>query len=46
MVLNLPEVVKKDDTILKIPKPEKEIIDLGSFTEDIPTTIIESNDDL
>lgn len=39
MVLNLPDFVSKEDSNIKVIKPEKEIIDITSFADEIPTTM-------
>lgn len=41
MVLNLPDFVTKEESHMKVIQPEREIIDLTSFTDEIPTTIVE-----
>ncbi|CAK80352.1 unnamed protein product (macronuclear) [Paramecium tetraurelia] len=46
MVLNLPEFVSKDESNIKVIQPEKEIIDIASFADEIPTTFVESQDDM
>lgn len=40
MVLNLPEIVHKDDSNLEAIEPKKEILDLSAYLDDIPTTSI------
>ncbi|CAK70029.1 unnamed protein product (macronuclear) [Paramecium tetraurelia] len=46
MVLNLPDFVAKEDSNIKVIKPEREIIDISSFADEIPTTIVESQSDM
>ncbi|CAD8081737.1 unnamed protein product [Paramecium sonneborni] len=46
MVLNLPDFVSKEDNNQKVIQPEREIIDIASFIDEIPTTLIESQDDM
>ncbi|CAD8150243.1 unnamed protein product [Paramecium octaurelia] len=46
MVLNLPEFVAKDDSNFKVIQPEREIIDITSFADEIPTTIVDSQSEM
>ncbi|CAD8161368.1 unnamed protein product [Paramecium pentaurelia] len=46
MVLNLPDFVAKEESNMKVIQPEREIIDITSFADEIPTTIVEYQSDM
>lgn len=41
MVMNLPEFISKEESNIKVIQPEREIIDITSFADEIPTTFVE-----